>query len=57
MTDLETVLLCAWVFMTWLWFNQRNDIRTLRNIIIDVGLNEARIEVDEDSHVVRITRK
>ena len=56
MTDLEVVLLCAFVFMLWLHFRQRHDIRMLRHIVIDVGLKEARIEVDKESHIVRVVR-
>lgn len=56
MSDLEVVLLCAFTFMVGMHFVQRSAIRTLRHIIIDVGLKEARIEVDEDTHVVRIIR-
>ena len=57
MTDLETVSLLAFVFMTAMYFAQRKDIKRLRNIIIDVGLKTARIEVNEDTHVVNIIRK
>lgn len=57
MTDLETVSLCAWAFMTAMYFAQRKDIRELRGIIVAVGLNKARIEVNEDEQVVRIIRK
>ena len=56
MTDLEVVLLWSFTFMTYMWFRQRSDIRTLRNIIIDIGHKEARVEIDEESHVVRIVR-
>jgi hypothetical protein len=56
MTDLEVVLLLAFLFMLWLHFRQRHDIRMLRHIVIDVGLKEARIEVDEKSNVVRVIR-
>ena len=56
MTDLEVVLLCAFVFMLWLHFRQRHDIRMLRHIVIDVGLKEARIEVDKESNIVRVVR-
>jgi len=56
MTDLEVVLLLAFLFMLWLHFRQRADIRVLRHIVIDVGLNEARVEVDKESHVVRVIR-
>ena len=57
MTELEVVSLLAFVFMTAMYFVQRKDIRKLRSIIIDVGLNIARVEVDEDTHVVRVIRK
>ena len=57
MSELETVSLLAFVFMTALYFVQRKDIRKLRSIIIDVGLKVARVEVDEDTHVVRVIRK
>ena len=57
MTELEVVSLLAWAFMTAMYFAQRKDIRQLRNIIIDVGLKVARVEVDEDTHVVRVIRK
>ena len=57
MSDLETVLLCAFAFMTFMHFRQRSAIRELRCIIIDVGLDKARIEVEEDNHIVRIIRK
>lgn len=56
MTDLELVLLWAFVFITYLWFMQRRDIRALRHIIIDVGLKEARIEMDKENNIVRIVR-
>ena len=56
MSDLEVVLLWSFTFMTYMWFRQRSDIRTLRNIIIDIGHKEARVEIDEESHVVRIVR-
>ena len=56
MTDLETILMCAFAFMVGLHFWQRAAIRQLRHIIIDVGLKEARIEIDKESHVVRIIR-
>ena len=56
MSDLETVLLCAFAFMVGLHFWQRSSIRRLRCIIIDVGLKEARIEIDKDSHIVRVIR-
>ena len=56
MTELEIVLLWAVAILVGLHFWQRSAIRMLRRIIIDVGLNEARIEVNEDDHVVRIIR-
>ena len=56
MTELEIVLMWAVAILVGLHFWQRGAIRTLRRIIIDVGLKEARIEIDEDSHVVRIIR-
>ena len=57
MSELETVSLLAFVFMTAMYFVQRKDIRELRGIIVAVGLNKARIEVNEDEQVVRIIHK
>lgn len=57
MTDLEVVALFAWGFMTYIVFSQRRAIRELRNIIIDIGLKEARVEIDQERHIVHIIRK
>lgn len=56
MTELEIVLLWAVAILVGLHFWQRAAIRQLRHIIIDVGLKEARIEVNEENHTVRIVR-
>ena len=56
MTELEVVLLFAFGFMVFLHFRQRLAIRTLRHIVIDVGLKEARIEVDKETNIVRVVR-
>jgi hypothetical protein len=56
MTELETVLLCAFAFMVYLWVQQRAVIRGLRMIIFAVGEKKARIEINEDSKVVNIVR-
>ena len=56
MTELEIVLLWAVAILVGLHFWQRSAIRTLRHIIIDVGLKEARIEVNKEDHTVRIVR-
>jgi hypothetical protein len=56
MTELETVLLCAFAFMVYLWVQQRAVIRGLRMIIFAVGEKKARIEINEESKVVNIVR-
>jgi len=54
MTDLELVLLFAFLFMVQQWFHQRASIRELRMIIFAVGYKKARIEINEDTHTVYI---
>lgn len=56
MSDLEIVLLCAFAFMAVMWFRSLAVIKELRIIIIRVGLREARVEVDDNTKVVRIVR-
>ena len=56
MTELEIVLLWAVAILVGLHFWQRGAIRTLRRIIIDVGLKEARIEINKENHTVHIIR-
>lgn len=56
MSDLEIVLLCAFAFMAVMWFRALAVIKELRIIIIRVGLREARVEVDDNTKVVRIVR-
>lgn len=54
MTDLELVLLFAFLFMVQQWFHQRAAIRELRSIIFAVAEKKARIEIDEENKIVRI---
>ena len=54
MTDLEFVLLFAWIVTLCLWQFAHSAVRRLRGIIIAVGLEEAHIEVDQERHTVRI---
>ena len=56
MNELEIVLLCAFAFMAVMWFRALAVIKELRIIIIRVGLREARVEVDDNTKVVRIVR-
>ena len=54
MTDLELVLLFAWIVTLCLWHLAHNAVHHLRGVIIAVGLEEAHIEVDKDRHTIRI---
>ena len=57
MSELEIVLMFAWLVTLYLWHKAHVAVRHLRTIIIDVGQKEAFIEVDEENHVVHIIRK
>jgi hypothetical protein len=57
MTELEIVLMFAWLTTLWLWRKAYLAVRTLRRIIIDVGFDIARVEVDEERHIIHIIRK
>lgn len=54
MTELETVLLCAFGVMFYLWLEQRNHIKYYRAIIFAVGNKEARIEISKEEKTIRI---
>ena len=57
MSDLEIVLMFAWVVTLWLWRKSYLAVRALRRIIVDVGFDIARVEVDEERHIIHIVRK
>ena len=56
MTDLEVVALIGFAVMTVMWFRAHAVIKELRRIIIRIGLKEVRVEVDDDTKIVRIVR-
>lgn len=57
MSELEIVLMFAWLTTLWLWRKAYLAVRTLRRIIVDVGFDIARVEVDEERHIIHIIRK
>lgn len=57
MTDLEIVLMIAWLVTLYLWRNAYVSVIRLRRIIVEVGLKEARIEIDRENHIVHIINK
>ena len=57
MSDLEIVLMFAWLVTLYLWRKAHVAVGRLRTIIIDVGHKEAFIEIDEENHIVHVIRK
>lgn len=57
MTDLEIVLMIAWLVTLYLWRKAYVSVIRLRRIIVEVGLKEARIEIDRENHIVHIINK
>ena len=56
MSDLEVVALIGFAVMTVMWFRAHAVIKELRRIIIRIGLKEVRVEVDDETKIVRIVR-
>lgn len=47
MTDLETVLLIGFAFMTYMFFRAQRRVVFLSCTLVAIGLKEAYVEVDE----------
>ena len=54
MTELEIVLLCAFVFMYWMYRRANHMMKYYQCAIVAIGLNEATVSVDESDKTFTI---
>ena len=57
MSELEIVLMFAWLVTLYLWHKAHMAVKYLRTIIFEIGHKEAFVEIDEEHHIVHIIRK